>query len=519
MGNPDGAGRKALWSSRFTHGLSQEALDYSETTTVDERLVEYDLWGSIVHVLMLTRQQIVRADDARAIVRWLLAQLEAAKRGELTLDPELEDVHLNLETRLIEAVGLRVGGQMHTARSRNDQVVTDARMYVRQQILNIAREALDFVDELAAAAGRETDTVMLGYTHSQPAQPISYGFWLAAHATALLRDVGRHLSAFDRVNVNPLGSCALAGTSFDIDRDFTTTLLGFRAPMTNALDATSTRDFFLETSAAISILMSNLSRFADEVVTWSTHEFGLLHVHDEYATGSSIMPQKKNPVVAELARAKSGIALGSFAELFTVTKSVDLGYSCDLQQDKPALWRAIDAAISTTSVLRNQFLSTSVVRERGMRACWDSFSTATELANELVRTRDLPFREAYRVVGEIVRTLGSEGLGLDASERVAALLRDQGVSMDAEAIRTSTDPGRVMRTHSSAGGTAPSAVEAGLLELSRESNGQRAELEARSDLISRRLKLTLDTASAFAAGDELPSALEGLALEAREVRS
>lgn len=504
---------KALWASRFEHGMTEQTLVYTETTAIDDRMIEHDLWGSLVHVLMLAKQGIIGQDDARRIVRWLLPQHELATRGELTLDPALEDVHLNIEARLIDAIGLETGGRMHTARSRNDQVVTDARLYVRERVLDIAREILDFVDELSAAADEEVDTVLLGYTHSQPAQPISYGFWLAAHACCFLRDVSRHLDAFDRVNENPLGACALAGTSFDIDRHFTTRLLGFSEPMTNALDATSTRDFMLETSGVITILMSNISRFADEVVTWCAHEYGLLDVHESFATGSSIMPQKRNPVVAELARAKGGIALGAFSELYTVLKSVKLGYSCDLQQDKPPLWRAIDVALSTTRILRDQLVTSRIEKERGEELCWESFSTATELANELVRGQGVAFRHAYGVVGEIVRALSSEGLTLEDSGRVGDLLREKGIDLDPETIREVTDPQRVLRNATSLGGTAPDAVRAGVRDLRERSAARRKEIDRRSERIDEGRRTSLLAASRFSSGEDLAAVIEDLELE------
>ncbi len=499
---------KPLWSSCFVEGISPKALAYTESTQTDLRLLEYELWGSIAHVLMLGKQRIIGEQHARAIVTWLTPQYQAARRGEVRLDPSLEDVHLNVETWLIAAVGLDIGGRMHTARSRNDQVVTDLRMYLRGELLTLARMSLEFADRLLARASSERQTVMLGYTHSQPAQPISYGFWLTAHASALLRDARRFLSAFEVVNVNPLGSCAISGTSFQIDRQFTTYLLAFDKPMVNALDATSTRDFVLEACSAVAISMSNLSRLAEEIVLWSTREFGVLEIDDRYATGSSIMPQKRNPVVAELARARSGTALGALAELFVVVKSVGLGYSCDLQQDKPAMWRALDANKATLEILAEQCDSMTVRRDRAESACQTSFASATELANHLVRDQGMAFRAAYQIVGRLVRALSTQNKMLSDVTSTRSILLEEGVDIREEDLAAITDPLKVVARQTSQGGTGMEPVAAAIDELRSELGRALRMVEERRELLSDRVSLSLGVATSFIEGEPIAGAYE-----------
>ncbi len=492
-----------LWGSRFEQNISTQTLDYTHTIDIDARMIRSDLWGSIAHVLMLCRQGIVPPEAGRNLANALLQMLAKAEQGSLTLDKAKEDVHLNIESILIEDLGLEIGGKLHTARSRNDQVVTDARLYLREQLLLVAEEVARLADELLTQAQEHRESVVLGYTHSQAAQPVSYGFWLSGHASVLLRDIGRLLHAYDTTNENPLGACAIAGTSFPIDRELTTRLLGFSRTLLHALDATSSRDFMSEAAAALTILMSHISRLAEELVIWNSFEFSLVQVSDAFATGSSIMPQKKNPVVAELARARAGSVLGCFVELVTVIKGVAMGYSSDLQQDKPPVWRALDITRTTVSIIRAQMATLRFDAVRAEANCWESFSTATELANYLVRAEQRPFREAYQIVGELVKCLSREGKTFKDFAAVQPFLAERALSVSAEKLFEIVTPRQVLGRQTSAGSTGPEAVASTVRYLRDELESLHASVLTKADAISKAFEGTHDIASRFGAGEDL----------------
>jgi len=492
-----------LWGSRFEKDITAQTLDYTHTTDIDARMVRSDLWGSMAHVLMLCHQGIVPSSDGRRIVGTLLQLLTRAEHDTLALDRAKEDVHLNIESMVIEELGLEVGGKLHTARSRNDQVATDTRLYVREQVLAVVDEVGRLANELLTQADVHRETAILGYTHSQAAQPISYGFWLSGHASVLLRDIRRLLHAYDTVNENPLGACAIAGTSFPIDRELTTGLLGFARTLLHALDATSSRDFLAEAVAALAILMTHLSRLAEEIVVWSSFEFRLVEVADQFATGSSIMPQKKNPVVAELARARAGSVIGCLVELLTVIKAVAMGYSCDLQQDKPPVWRALDTASTTVSILRAQMATLRLSSARAQANCWESFATATELANHLVRSQGRPFREAYGIVGGLVKALSREGQTLQDAATVQAHLAQEGIELHTDLLRDIVAPLQVLRRQTSAGSTGPDALARTLLQLGQELKGLEATAHARAEVVQSAFDRTRQLAGRFSQGEPL----------------
>ena len=447
-----------LWAGRFSADITEDVLDYTLTIDIDTRLISYDIWQSLAHCIMLGSAGIIERADSAAILEALLQLNEESSAGDLKLRRELEDVHLNIEAMVIERVGTAAGGRMHTARSRNDQVATDTRMYVRDAVLALMEEIAKFIHDLCAVAEDEVERIIPGYTHSQAAQPISAAFWRLGHGHALVRDLGRLRDAFARLNESPLGSCALAGTSFPINRDVTADMLGFTRPMANALDATSARDFLQEVAAALAIVATHMSRLAEEVVVWSGHEYSLLTVSDSFATGSSIMPQKKNPVVAELARSRTGRVYAALMQLLVVAKGVGLGYSCDLQEDKPLLWDAFDVATSTVRLMRQQTLNLTVNYARGTEICYENFSTATELANYLVTDHDLPFRQAHRIVGEIVSDLVARQSTLRELELVVGLLAEHGVTVSADIVAEVVSPEATIRRNSSMGGTGPAAT-------------------------------------------------------------
>ncbi len=448
------------WAGRFreaTHALVEE---YTASIPYDWRLYPYDIAGSMVHAEMLGRQGIIPKGEAGRIVRGLEAIRREIAAGKFSFRIDLEDVHMNIEHRLIEKIG-PVGGKLHTARSRNDQVALDLRMYLRDEIAAIHDLLGALQQTLVRLAERHQDAVMPGYTHLQRAQPLLFGHHLLAYYEMLARDRGRLEDCFRRVNVMPLGAGALAGTVLPIDRAFTARKLGFGALCENSVDAVSDRDFAVEFVAACAQIMMHLSRLSEELVLWSSAEFGFITIGDAFTTGSSIMPQKKNPDVAELTRGKTGRVYGSLVALLTLLKGLPLAYNRDMQEDKEQVF---DAADTTTQALRviDAMLASVAVNEAAMRrAAEDGFITATDLADYLVR-KGMPFRTAHAVVGRAVLRAAELGKGL--GEMPLAELRRLAPAIDEdvyEAISVNTSVAR----RTSAGGTAPANLRKRLAGL------------------------------------------------------
>jgi argininosuccinate lyase len=502
----EGAGeRSRLWESRFTEVITEDVLEYTQTVDVDERLVAPELWASMAHVLMLARQGIVEQAAAAELCGCLLDVWREWEAGEFVLDRTLEDVHLNIESTVIERLGLGVGGRLHTARSRNDQVVTDARIYLRDQLLSIG----DALVEVAAIAAERAvnDSVMLGYTHSQAAQPISFGFWCGHCGSIAQRSLQRLEATYTLIDVCPLGAAALAGTSFDVDRRLTARLLGFGGMLEHAMDATTDREFVLDVLSFLAIGMTSQSRIWEELVTRTGLCDASFSLDDFLATGSSIMPQKKNPVVAELARGRAGTVIGALTEALAVFKGTSFGYSCDLQQDKPELWRALDVTQTSTELLAVHLRSLQIEPERALAQCWQSFSTATELANSLVEVEDFSFRRAYQVVGGIVRDLIGEGETLRNLERVSQLLEDQDISRSIENLAEIIDPRAVVARQTSLGATGPEATRNFAEQLARLIEERRAWLAEKREQLDTAREATIRAAEQMAETGELPTAL------------
>jgi argininosuccinate lyase len=499
-----------LWGSRFSADITAEVLEYTLTVDVDERLVSADLWQDIAHTLMLGRQHIIPDQVARSI---LGALLRLHDQDKLELRREYEDVHLNIEHMVISELGLPVGGHMHTARSRNDQVSTDMRMYLRETARAAAAAGLDLIEALLDMPEDCYGQIIPGYTHSQAAQPITVAFWKTAHASMLLRDVDRTRDCISRINESPLGACALAGTSFPIDRDLTTLLLGFARPLANALDATSARDHVIEFAAVLAIGGNTLSRMAEEIVLWSGYEYGLCEVADEFATGSSIMPQKKNPVVAELVRGRAGRTVGTLVQLLSAVKGITLGYSCDLQEDKPYLWNSIDTYLTTLRIVRDQAEGLQFNAARGEELCWDNFSTATELANYLVTDKGLPFREAHRITGHVVGQLIKRGVTLREAGAVRELLVAEDQDIDEATLTALVDPRAATARYGSAGSTSPASVRAEQAQLMSAVTVHRDWIAALGQVLEAAHAGTIGAARDIIAGADLATTVDGLRQE------
>jgi argininosuccinate lyase len=401
----------AMWGGRFAAGPDAIMEAINASIGFDRRLASQDIRGSVAHVRMLQATGIVGAEDAAKIKEGLLTVLSEIEAGTFQFRTALEDIHMNVEARLKEIIG-EPAGRLHTARSRNDQVATDFRLWVREQ----ADAAIDGIEALQRAllaqAEAGADWVMPGFTHLQTAQPVTWGHHMMAYVEMLARDAGRFRDARARMNESPLGAAALAGTGFPIDREMTAQALGFDRPMANSLDAVSDRDFALEFLSAASICAMHLSRFAEELVIWSSAQFRFVTLSDRFSTGSSIMPQKKNPDAAELIRAKIGRILGATVALFMVMKGLPLAYSKDMQEDKEQVFDAADSLMLALAAMDGMVRDMTANVDALRRSASSGFSTATDLADWLVRELGLPFREAHHVTGALVAKAERKGCDL-----------------------------------------------------------------------------------------------------------
>lgn len=405
-------GTNSMWGGRFTSGPDAVMEAINASIDVDQRMAKQDIDGSRAHVRMLAQQGIISDADAAAIDDGLATVSEEIAQGLLTFRRELEDIHMNVEARLKEIVG-EPAGRLHTGRSRNDQVATDFRLWVRDSIDRVDAGLAALIGGLLDRAEEEADTILPGFTHLQPAQPVTLGHHLLAFVEMFSRDRGRFADARKRLNESPLGSAALAGTPYPLDRDMTAQALGFDGPTRNSLDSVSARDFALEYLAAASILATHLSRMAEEMVVWSSAAFGFISFSDAWSTGSSIMPQKRNPDAAELLRAKVGRIFGAFTSLLLTMKGLPLAYSKDMQEDKEVTFLAADAIELSLAAAVGLVADFRPDREAMRAACLKGHLTATDLADWLVRSLGLPFREAHHVTGTLVALADEKGARLD----------------------------------------------------------------------------------------------------------
>ena len=444
----------AIWGGRFAMSPAEIMQEINASISFDKRLAPQDIRGSKAHAHMLADAGILTKADAREILKGLdqiLAEIEA---GNFKFSSTLEDVHMNVESRLKDLIG-PAAGRLHTARSRNDQVATDFRLYVRECIdgTDAALEAVQRA--LAEKAEAHASTVMPGFTHLQPAQPVTFGHHLLAYVEMIGRDRGRFADARKRLNECPLGSAALAGTSFPIDRQKTAVALGFDRPMANSLDGVSDRDFVLETLAAATIAAVHFSRLAEEIVVWMTPQFGFVRLSDRFTTGSSIMPQKRNPDAAELARAKVGRIAGAFQGLVIVMKGLPLAYSKDMQEDKEATFDALSSLRLVMAAMAGMIADLEPVPEAMRSAAGRGYATATDLADWLVKELKMPFRDAHHVTGAIVKAAEAKGVDLDA----LALSDMQAIEPRiTKAVFSVLSVENSVKSRTSYGGTAPQNV-------------------------------------------------------------
>jgi len=460
---PDADGQKPanqMWGGRFTTSPSAVMAAINDSVSVDQRLAQHDIAGSKAHASMLARQGVIAAADAAAIIDGLEKIAQEISSGKFEFKIELEDVHMNIESRLAELIG-EPARRLHTARSRNDQVATDFRLWVRSALAQLDAEVKELQGALIERAEQHVETIMPGFTHLQPAQPVTFGHYLLAYVEMLGRDRSRVADTRRRMNECPLGAAALAGTSFPIDRELTAGLLDFDRPMANSLDAVSDRDFALDYLATAAILAMHLSRMAEEIVIWSTPQFGFIRLSDAYTTGSSIMPQKRNPDAAELVRGKSSRVTGAMMGLLNVMKGLPLAYSKDMQEDKEPVFQTADTLTLCLSAMAGMMrdLQPDVARMRA--ATEEGFITATDLADWLVRELNMPFRDAHHVTGQIVRLAEDKSCRLDQLALKDMRLIEPKIT---QAVFDVLTPQASVASRRSFGGTAPQRVREALMQ-------------------------------------------------------
>ncbi|MCW5696237.1 MAG: argininosuccinate lyase [Bauldia sp.] len=444
----------SMWGGRFADAPSAIMEEINASIDFDQKLFRQDIYGSLAHAAMLAAAGIIGQDDAARIREGLEQIRGEIEAGTFTFSRDLEDIHMNVESRLAAIIGA-AAGRLHTARSRNDQVATDLKLWVRDAIDALAGEITALQAALAEKALAHAATVMPGFTHLQTAQPVTFGHHLLAYVEMLERDRGRFLDARRRLNESPLGAAALAGTSFPIDRDATAKAMGFDRPTANSLDSVSDRDFALEALAAASLCALHLSRFAEEIVIWSSAQFGFIRLSDRFSTGSSIMPQKRNPDAAELVRAKTGRITGALNALMMVMKGLPLAYQKDMQEDKEQTFMALETLSLCLTAMRGMVGDMEPDAAAMKKAAGAGYATATDLADWLVRTLGMPFREAHGVTGRIVAKAAAAGVDLEALPLAEMQAVEPRITEDVFAV---LGVERSVESRTSYGGTAPANV-------------------------------------------------------------
>ena len=449
-------------NGRFKTGMTDEAAEYTSSFDADKLLFEADIKTNFAHTSMLKHEGIIDSDIADNIL-CALDSLKEEGFDALVFDPSVEDVHMAIENYVTSKIGPQAGF-MHTAKSRNDQVATDIRLVLRERIIGIQIGILEFMEGIVEMAGEHLNDVFIGFTHLQHAQPITIAHHLMAHVQALKRDYERLEDTYKRVNLNPLGSAAMATTSFPINRELTTKLLGFDSYLENSMDGVSARDFVAETVFDLTALCTTLSKICEELILWSTYEFGVIDMADEYSSTSSIMPQKKNPDVAELARGKSTIVNGELVTILTILKAIPYTYNRDLQEITPHLWNALKVTEDTLSIVTRMLLSVKFNTERCAELAGRNFATATDLADIMVREKQVPFRTAHKIVGRIVNEATSnnmveEDITSDFIDDIAVDLGFDKLYLDDELIQKALNPTENVKIRRVVCGPAPEIVD------------------------------------------------------------
>ena len=443
----------ALWGGRFQKDMDDMVKKFNASIGFDQRMYQEDIQGSIAHVKMLAKQGIVTDEEAETIIKGLEGIRQDIADGKITFTADDEDIHMAVESRLIERIG-ETGKKLHTARSRNDQCQVDGRLYMKKEIREIVSELIHLEEVILSKAEQYKDTITVGFTHIQNAQPITAGFIFMAYFQMFKRDIERLMDTYERMDFCPLGACALAGTTFPTDRHYTSDLLGFRAPTENAMDSVSDRDYALEFLSDASISMMHLSRWAEEFVWWNSSEFSYIAIDDSYCTGSSIMPQKKNPDMAELIRGKCGRVYGDLMQLLTTMKGTPLAYNKDFQEDKEGLYDAVDTWKACVAIFANMLEKTELRTDMIEKQLHKGFLNSTDIAEHLAQ-EGIPFREAHNIVGRMVRLC--EERACDFSDLTDEELQEIDSRVNRQSLGDISIPACV-DARRSFGGTAPSEV-------------------------------------------------------------
>lgn len=451
-----------LRSGRLKGQMSREVADFTSSLEFDRRIFQADILTNRAHTTMLVEQEIIPGTIGKQILN-ALEQLEKEGIGALDLDSAVEDIHMAVENYVTSVMGPDAGF-MHTAKSRNDQVATDLKIALKEEIRGIQKELLTFIEIILEMATENLDTLMVGYTHLQHAQPTTFAHHLLSYAQALKRDYGRLQDAYHRMDLCPLGSAALTTTSFPINRERTAELLGFSGPMENSIDGVSSRDFIAETVFALTMLGTTLSKICEELIIWSTYEFRMVELGDDFSSTSSIMPQKKNPDVAEIVRGKTAVLNGELVTILTIIKSLPQSYNRDLQEVTPHLWKATDTLSSALTITMGMLSSAKFKGERGEELARANFSAATELADLMVRDAGLPFRTAHQIVGRAVtvaldKGMKAEDIDTHFLDEISQELTGQTLNIDNAVVKQSLNPQEIIQSRKVIGGPAPSMVQ------------------------------------------------------------
>lgn len=456
-----------LWTGRFSKALDKRTNDFNSSISFDSRMFREDIDGSVAHAKMLSRQGIISLEDEEEITAELLKIKAELESGELLIDETAEDIHTFIEGELTKRIGL-AGKRLHTARSRNDQVATDLRLYLRNETQNLLKLLGELIYSLSERAEKTADFVMSGYTHLQRAQPITFGHIICAYAEMFLRDKSRLSDALKRLNQCPIGACALAGTTYNTDRFFEARELEFEKPVSNSIDAVSDRDFCMELAGALSIISIHLSRFCEEIILWCSKEFSYITLDDSFSTGSSIMPQKKNPDIAELIRGKTGRVLGDENTLKIMLKGLPLAYNKDMQEDKEAIFDAFDTVKSCVETFIPMFDTMRVNKAVLREAAGEGFINATDCADYLTK-KGMPFRDAYKLTGELVKYCEKNGKTLETLS--LAEYKDKSYLFDSD-IYIAVDLDECVKRRSSYGGPAPQNILDEIAQIKKENSAK-----------------------------------------------
>ena len=455
---------KKMWEGRFSEASSELLEKFNASIEFDKNLYFEDITGSIAHATMLGECGIITKNESKKIIKGLEQILKEFENGKFEIKISDEDIHMAVEKRLGEIIGAELGGKLHTARSRNDQVATDFRRFVLRSNLEISKLLLNLITSFNEIAKANLNTLMPGYTHLQHAQPVSLAQHLMAYAFMFKRDFDRLISSYERNNFSPLGSAALAGTPHNINRNQTAELMGFKAPLSNSMDGVSDRDFALEILFNISVIFTHTSRLCEELILWSSQEFGFITISDKFSTGSSIMPQKKNPDVAELIRGKTGRVYGNLMALLTTMKALPLAYNKDMQEDKEGVFDSVEQAKNSLVILNEMLKTTKFNEENMLKATKTGHLSATDLADFLVREKNVPFRQAHFITGKCVAR--AEKLGIDLSEISLKELRKIYADFDENAIEV-LNLANSKEARTSLGGTANASVKTQIKEIEK----------------------------------------------------